>query len=124
MTKFLVDENIPTPVASFLRSKGFDVKEVRQSIAAGTPDASIMELAREEERTLLTFDRHFSNILLYPLNTHHGVIRIRIHPPLLADLLGALDHFLERFDLVAVRETVVVLERNGFRVRRAPRKQS
>jgi hypothetical protein len=26
MTKFLIDENIPPPVVSFLRSKGFDVK--------------------------------------------------------------------------------------------------
>ena len=124
MTKFLVDENIPFPVASFLRSKGFDVKEVHQSITPGASDASVMELARQEERVLLTFDKHFADILLYPLNTHHGVIRIRIHPPLLSDLLGALDHFLERFDVMTIRETVVVLERDGFRVRRAPGRQS
>ena len=124
MTKFLADENIPPPVVSFLRSKGFDVKEVRQSITTGASDASVMELARQEGRILLTFDKHFSNILLYPLNTHHGVIRIRIHPPLLSDLLGALNHFLERFDVMTIRETVVVLERDGFRVRRAPGRQS
>ena len=53
MTKFLVDENIPPPVASFLRSKGFDVKEVRESITPGAPDASVMELARQNERILL-----------------------------------------------------------------------
>ena len=64
------------------------------------------------------------NILLYPLNTHHGVIRLRIHPPLLSDLLGALNHFLERFDVMTIRETVVVLERDGFRVRRASKRQS
>jgi hypothetical protein len=124
MTKFLVDENVPPPVALYLRSKGFDVKEASQSITPGASDASVMELARQEERVLLTFDKHFADILLYPLNTHHGVIRIRIHPPLLSDLLGALDHFLERFDVMTIRETVVVLERDGFRVRRAPGRQS
>jgi len=124
MTKFLVDENIPPPVVSFLRSKGFDVKEVRQSITPGASDASVMELARQEERVLLTFDKHFADILLYFLNTHHGVIRIRIHPPLLSDLLGALNHLLERLDIMTIRETVVVLERDGFRVRRVPRRQS
>jgi len=53
MTKFLADENIPPPVVSFLRSKGFDIKEAARSIAAGASDASVMELARQEERILL-----------------------------------------------------------------------
>jgi predicted nuclease of predicted toxin-antitoxin system len=62
MMKFLVDENIPPPVVSFLRSKGYDVKEVHQSITTGASDASVMGLACQEERILLTFDKHFSNI--------------------------------------------------------------
>ena len=73
MTKFLVDENIPPAVAHFLRSKGFDVKEVKEAGIHGICDAEIMDLARQEGRVLLTFDKHFSNILLYPLHSHNGV---------------------------------------------------
>jgi predicted nuclease of predicted toxin-antitoxin system len=119
MTKLLVDENIPPAIVAFLRNKGFDVKEVHEFAASGASDASVMELARRQKRTLVTFDKHFANILLYPLKSHYGVIRIRIHPPLLADILRALDDLLERFDITTFVRTLIVLERDGFRVRRA-----
>jgi predicted nuclease of predicted toxin-antitoxin system len=120
MSRFLIDENIPPAVARFLRNKGFDVKEVREAGIPGISDAEIMHLARQEERVLLTFDKHFSNILLYPLDSHYGVIRFRIHPPLLSDILRILDQFLQKFDLTMIRRTLIVLERDGFRVRRIP----
>jgi predicted nuclease of predicted toxin-antitoxin system len=118
MTQFLIDENIPPAVADFLRTKGFDVKEVKEAGIHGLSDAEIMDLARQGERVLVTFDKHFSNILLYPLDSHYGVIRIRIHPPLVPDILRVLDQFLQKFDLSTIRRTLIVLEREGFRVRR------
>jgi hypothetical protein len=60
-----------------------------------------------------------ANVLLYPPESHHGVIRIRIHPPLLQDIIQALEDFLHYFDLSAIEGTLIVLERQGFRVRRA-----
>jgi predicted nuclease of predicted toxin-antitoxin system len=113
MTKFLVDENVP-PAVDFLKDKGFDVKEVRELSIPGTSNGVIMGLARQEERALVTFDKHFSDILRYPLDSHFGVIRIRIHPPLLSDIIQALEHFLENFDLKTIRRTLIVLEREGF----------
>ena len=47
-----------------------------------------------------------------------GVIRIRVHPPLLSDIIQALDHFLQKFDLATIRGTLIVLAREGFRVRK------
>ena len=118
MTKFLADENIPPAVVEFLRNKGLDVKEIRGLRTPSPLDAAIMELAHQEERALLTFDKHFANILLYPIMGHYGVIRIRIHPPLLSDIIQALEQFLKKFDLGMLRGTLIVLERDGFRVRR------
>jgi hypothetical protein len=57
MEKFLLDENIPPAIGDFLREKGFDV------------------------------DKHFADIISYPPGHHHGIIRIRIHPPLIAHIL-------------------------------------
>jgi hypothetical protein len=73
-----------------------------------------------EERILLTFDKHFANILIYPPKSHHGIIRIRIHPPLIDDLIRALDQLMKKFDLNAIGGSLIVLEREGFRVRRGP----
>jgi len=120
MIKFLVDENIPSGVTRFLRDRGFDVKEVGGAEDAGASDDAIMALARKEERILLTFDKHFANILTYPPHSHHGIIRIRIHPPLIDEFNRALDQLMKNFDLNAIGGSLIVLEHEGFRVRRAP----
>ena len=120
MIRFLTDENVPPALAEFLRQKGFDVKETRRVGVSGISDARIIELARRDERVLITFDRHFGNLLLYPLDSHYGIIRIRIHPPLLSDLIQSLEHFLLEFDVATMKGTLIVLEREGYRVRRSP----
>jgi len=118
MIKFLADENIPLGVTRFLRDRGFDVKEVGGAGIAGASDDAIMTLARKEERIILTSDKHFANILTYQPNSHHGIIRIRIHPPLIDDIIRALDQLMKKFDLNAIGGSLIVLEREGFRVRR------
>jgi len=120
MTKFLADENIPSAVPRFLQDRGFDVKEAGEAGIYGASDDVVMALARKEQRVLLTFDKHFANILVYPPHSHHGIIRIRIHPPLIDDILQALNQLLKKFDLNAIGGSLIVLEREGFRVRRTP----
>ena len=118
MTKFLLDENVPLSIGAFLRDMGFDVVHAKEVEMLGASDNHIMELARHEERTLITFDKHFADLVLYPPDTHWGVIRIRIHPPLLDDITEAFAHFLKQFDMATIRGTLVVLENDGFRIRR------
>jgi predicted nuclease of predicted toxin-antitoxin system len=119
MIKFLADENIPPGVNNFLTEKGFNVKAVQELVASGSADSTVIKLAKKEERVLLTFDRHFTNILLYPPHTHSGIIRIRLHPPQLEFILQALDNFLKSYDLAKMKGTLVILERDGFHIRRS-----
>jgi predicted nuclease of predicted toxin-antitoxin system len=120
MIQFLLDENMPPVVGRFLRDKRFNVKEVRVTLSRGAQDDSVIALARQELRVLVTFDKHFSNLLVYPPGSHYGIIRIRIHPPLIVDIISALDQLLTKFDIETMRGSLIVLEREGFRVRRAP----
>lgn len=120
MIKLLADENIPPGVVGFLRDRGFDVKEVSGAGTAGASDDQVMDLAYREQRVLLTFDKHFANILVYPPSSHHGIIRIRIHPPLIEDIIHAFDQLLKEFDLNTIGGSLIVLEREGFRLRRLP----
>ena len=119
MIKFLLDENVPAAISDFLRNLSFDVIHATDVEMLGSSDDQIMEVARREERTLITFDKHFANVILYPPNSHWGVIRIRIHPPVLDDVTEALAHFLKQFDMTTIRGTLIVLENDGFRIRRA-----
>lgn len=117
MIKFLIDENIPPAIVEFLGAKGFDVLYARECELSGKGDSEIIALARAHGRVLVTFDSHFANVLLYPLNSHHGIIRIRIHPPVISDIIKALEDFMRNFDLNTINKTLIVLERDGFRVR-------
>jgi len=119
MVKFLADENIPPIIIDFIRKRGFDIKDIYKIGKSGLSDEGIMEIARAEKRILISFDKHFADIIKYPPNSHHGIIRIRIHPPLISSLIEAFEKFLEKFDLSEFEGALVVLERNGFRVRRA-----
>lgn len=119
MPKFLLDENVPPAVGVFLRSLDFDVVCAKDSGMLGASDNQIMDFARQERRTLITFDKHFADLVLYPPGTHWGVIRIRMHPPLLSNVVRALDQFLKQFDMSTIQGTLIVLETDGFRIRRA-----
>ena len=120
MIKFLLDENVPPAVGLFLREKGFDVAEIAQALESGAQDDAVIALAHLQERVLLTFDKHFSNILSYPPGSHSGIIRIRIHPPQINDIVSSLQQLFQKLDIETVSGSLIVLEREGFRVRRVP----
>jgi len=120
VSKFLADENIFPAIVRFLREKGFDVKDLREAGLLGAKDEEIALFALREKRVLVTFDKHFANVLLYPPSKYHGIIVIRIHPPLLTDIMDALDRFLQSFNPANLDRVLVVLERRGFRVRKTP----
>jgi len=60
--KFLIDENIRKEVTEFLQKSGYDI----ESAPTGSQNGEIIQLATEEKRILLTHDKHFSDIFLYP----------------------------------------------------------
>ncbi len=53
MAKFLVDENVPLGVVSFLQERGFDVKGVHE---LGIHPPLISEINRSFDQFLLKFD--------------------------------------------------------------------
>ncbi len=60
------------------------------------PDDEIADLAVREERTIITFDKHFGDILRYPPQNLFGIILIRIHPPILDHIFRAIDDTVEK----------------------------
>ncbi|MHC1742465.1 MAG: DUF5615 family PIN-like protein [Syntrophobacteraceae bacterium] len=90
---------MPPAIGVYLQRLDFDVVHAKDSGMLGASDDQIMDLARQQERTLITFDKHFADLVLYPPGTHWGVIRIRIHPPLLSDVIQALHQFLKHFQM-------------------------
>ena len=115
--KFIADENVYPKVVSHLREIGHDVKDIRSSNLFSASDDEIIECGRKEERTLITFDKHFADTLRHPPENTFGIIVIRIHPPIFRDVEKALHMLLKEPNLETLKGKLVVLSRKGYRIR-------
>jgi predicted nuclease of predicted toxin-antitoxin system len=76
--KIFVDENIPLITVEELRSKGFDVTDIRGTPDQGMIDELLWEKAQKERRLLITTDKGFT---IYRHETHYGILIIRLKQP-------------------------------------------
>jgi hypothetical protein len=58
----LIDENVPESVAQFFKSRGHDVKYVRDLFPRGTPDPVIAAIGDKLAAVLVTWDHDFDRI--------------------------------------------------------------
>lgn len=78
--RFLIDENVPLLVAKALRSLGHDCFVVAES-AAQSVDPDVMEIARQDDRVLVTFDSDFPRLIFHELKPAPiGVVYMRSRP--------------------------------------------
>jgi len=76
--KIFADENIPLITIMELRSKGFDVKDIRGTHDQGITDDQLWQIAQKEKILLITTDKGFSSQRNEP---HHGILIIRLRQP-------------------------------------------
>ena len=115
--RFLADENIFPHVITALRKLGHDVKSILESGLSQTTDDKIIDLATREERTIITFDKHFGDILRYPPRNSPGIILIRIRPPLLDDIFNAFENLFKNYHADSFEGKLIVLSKSGYRIR-------
>lgn len=76
--KFLIDENLPAPLAQLFTGMGGEAECVYDiSALRGKPDEAIFEYARAKSAILVTRDLGFANTIRFPLSTLAGVVLIR-----------------------------------------------
>lgn len=61
---WMADENIPGDANAFMCARGEDVVPVAGT-SRGIPDAQVLELARDQDRILLTFDRDRGDLIFF-----------------------------------------------------------
>jgi len=111
--KLLADENIPDELIELLLNKGYEIITAPRA----SKDHEIALIARKKRCVILTQDRDFANIILYPPKSLHGVIRLRFHPPVISDIFPALEDLFNKFSPEDLDGRLVALQRNGFRIR-------
>jgi predicted nuclease of predicted toxin-antitoxin system len=75
--KFKLDENLPTDLVPDIQALGHDVDTVFDEGLNGEPDPEVLDGASKDSRILLTLDKGFANLVIYPINTHSGIVLFR-----------------------------------------------
>lgn len=107
--KFLIDESVDFPVASFLRESGFDVKTVVET-APSLKDRDVLNLANQENRILITNDKDFGQLIFKERLPHKGIILFRLEDESLEAKMGRLKEVLSTHKDKLVNNFIVVAE--------------
>lgn len=87
--KLLLDQGLPRSAVALLRQAGIDTMHVGDVGHAGADDTVILQLARADDRVVVTLDADFHTLLALSGAANPSVIRIRIEG-LRADALAKL----------------------------------
>ena len=115
--KLLANENFPIKSILYLKDKGFDIA----SIGIDNPsikDNQVMSIAINEERTILTFDRDYGELIFkHNYKPEKGVIYLRLDE-YKADEPGKLIEELINKNEYSFDNALTVLDRYGIRQRK------
>ena len=115
--KLLANENFPYKSIHYLKEKGFDVLSIGMDNPSIT-DAEVMQIAIKEERTILTFDRDYGQLIFqHNYKPEKGVIYLRL------DEYGPQQPGLIIEEIVTNNEidlsrALTVIDKNGIRQRK------
>jgi hypothetical protein len=70
--RFKLDENLPIELLDDLRTAGHKADGLRDEGLLGAPDDAVLDLARRENRILLTLDKGIADIRAYPAEGPRG----------------------------------------------------
>lgn len=117
--RFLTDEDVYPSIVQALRDLGHDVFDIKEEKLTGIPDADVYDLAKSQNRILVSMDKDFTNILLYPLGDHAGIIVAKLYRMKMDE---TAQKFLDAFAKLAeddVKDNLVIIDKNKTRIRRA-----
>ena len=116
--KWKLDENFGSHTAHLFLDAGHDVETVLQERLGGSSDETLFEVCIREDRSLLTLDTDFADVLRFPPHRAPGIAVLRAprNPSLrlLETLVGDLLHFLTS---EPIRGRLWIVEPGRVRVR-------
>jgi predicted nuclease of predicted toxin-antitoxin system len=118
--RILADENLDAEIVVYLRGLGNDVVWIVEA-GRGMSDVEILELAQQESRVVVTFDRDFGELVFRHGRASAGVVLLRLD-------MGPPGFVLAQFEAVwgkvaaLVTGQFIVATSRKIRVRPLPRR--
>ena len=116
--KIKVDEDLPRQAVQILQEHGYDVASVIEQGMGGWKDPQLWIAVQSEERFLVTADKGFGDIRVYPPGKHFGILLLRPNEDGIRPVIELLKQILKSYKLEELVETTTVATPRGIRVRR------
>jgi predicted nuclease of predicted toxin-antitoxin system len=117
--KIFANENLFEPIIEFLRHLGHDVLSIRDTGLSGISDDEVYELACKEKRVIITMDKDFSRMFLFPPKKCGGIIVVKIYKRTVDETLELFKEFYSSIKEEDVIENLVIITPAGVKIRRS-----
>jgi predicted nuclease of predicted toxin-antitoxin system len=117
VVKFKIDENLPSEYVAVLRQAKHDADTVRDEGLGGKIDEIIADFCQSEGRVIVTLDRDFSDIRMYPPDRYPGIIAISVTRQSKPRLLDILHRIVALLETEPLQNRLWVVEDGRIRIR-------
>ena len=117
---FVADAGISARTVEFLREQGHDVVHVRDIGMQRAKDSEILELARSQDRIVLTFDLDFGDLLALGLSDKPSTIIFRLDDETAESVNTNLLTVLAQTESDLRDGALILVQEFRYRVRRLP----
>lgn len=110
---------MPRSTAKLLKSKGYEVLDVRDYGLRGKSDDEVFIFTQKEKAILLTGDLGFGNILRFPVGSHSGIVIAHFPNEISTSELN--NQIIKAFDNLTEADfegNLIILEPGKVRIRR------
>jgi len=116
--RFLTDENVYPPIVQALRGLGHDVFDIKKEELTGIPDEDVYDLAKSQDRVLVSMDKDFTNIILYPAGDMAGIIVLKLYRMTVETTTQIFLKAFQKLALDDIMHNLVIIDKNKTRIRR------
>ncbi len=120
MRQFLADECVFASTVCLMRELGLKVHRVQELGLRGAKDWEIFQEAQRRQAVLVTNDRGFGDVRLYPPSSHHGINVLKMEPD--PERVKAVHRVLRRLleQEEKIEGCLFVVDGNKYRKRMQP----
>jgi predicted nuclease of predicted toxin-antitoxin system len=115
--KVKLDENVSAAAKHLFETHGHKCDTAADEHLTGTPDAKLIDVCRDEQRILVTFDLGFGDLRVYPPSQHAGIVLLRLRDQQPSATLRVLAGLLATRDLSELANRLTIVSEDRVRVR-------